>query len=85
MSGLLTELTCPYAVLTSGDVSQRLLNKTNCCLLLSKESCISACGMYLVLDLQCIRKHEEMDAFIELTVGPLFDPELLRALLDLSL
>ncbi|XP_030235098.1 protein FAM98A [Gadus morhua] len=35
MSGLLTELTCPYAVLTSGDVSQRLLNKTNCCLLLT--------------------------------------------------
>lgn len=37
VSGLLSELACPISVLTSGDVSQRLLNKTNCCLLLSKE------------------------------------------------
>ncbi|KAK0144891.1 Protein FAM98A [Merluccius polli] len=35
MSGLLSELACPYSVLTSGDVSQRLLNKTSCCLLLT--------------------------------------------------
>ncbi|KAG7268492.1 hypothetical protein CRUP_000214 [Coryphaenoides rupestris] len=35
VSGLLSELACPYSVLTSGDVSQRLLNKTSCCLLLT--------------------------------------------------
>uniref|UniRef100_UPI003AAA9CBA protein FAM98A n=1 Tax=Centroberyx gerrardi TaxID=166262 RepID=UPI003AAA9CBA len=35
MSGLLSELACPYSVLTSGDVTQRLLNKTNCLLLLT--------------------------------------------------
>ena len=67
MSGLLTELACPYSVLTSGDVSKRLLNKTNCCLLLSKESCISACMMYLMGDLQCIFNLEGMDAFNELS------------------
>lgn len=35
MSGLLSELACPYAVLTSGDITQRLLNRTDCLLLLS--------------------------------------------------
>ncbi|XP_029925841.1 protein FAM98A [Myripristis murdjan] len=35
MSGLLSELACPYSVLTSGDVTQRLLNRTNCLLLLT--------------------------------------------------
>lgn len=35
MSGLLSELACPYNVLTTGDVTQRLLNKTNCLLLIS--------------------------------------------------
>lgn len=35
MSGLLSELACPYSVLTSGDVTQRLLNRTDCLLLLS--------------------------------------------------
>lgn len=34
MSGLLAELACPYSVLTSGDVTQRLLNKNDCLLLL---------------------------------------------------
>nr|XP_029525366.1 protein FAM98A [Oncorhynchus nerka] len=35
MSGLLSELACPYNVLTTGDVTQRLLNKTNCLLLIT--------------------------------------------------
>ncbi|XP_077468920.1 protein FAM98A [Stigmatopora argus] len=35
MSGLLSEIACPYAVLTSGDVNRRLLNKNDCLLLLS--------------------------------------------------
>ncbi|XP_051937062.1 protein FAM98A [Hippocampus zosterae] len=35
MSGLLTEIACPYSVLTSGAVTQRLLNKNDCLLLLS--------------------------------------------------
>lgn len=35
MSGLLSELVCPYTALTTGDVTQRLLNRTNCLLLLS--------------------------------------------------
>ncbi|XP_077439026.1 protein FAM98A [Vanacampus margaritifer] len=35
MSGLLAEVACPYAVLTSGAVNQRLLNKNDCLLLLS--------------------------------------------------
>ncbi|XP_061546864.1 protein FAM98A [Phycodurus eques] len=35
MSGLLSEISCPYSVLTSGDVTQRLLNKNDCLLLLS--------------------------------------------------
>lgn len=35
MSGLLSELACPYSVLTSGDITQRLLNRTDCLLLLS--------------------------------------------------
>lgn len=35
ISGLLSELACPYSVLTSGDITQRLLNRTDCLLLLS--------------------------------------------------
>ncbi|XP_073338627.1 protein FAM98A [Pagrus major] len=35
MSGLLSELACPYSVLTSGDITQRLLNRTDCLLLLT--------------------------------------------------
>uniref|UniRef100_W5KCG6 Family with sequence similarity 98 member A n=1 Tax=Astyanax mexicanus TaxID=7994 RepID=W5KCG6_ASTMX len=35
MSGLLTELACPYSCLTSGDVTRRLLNANNCQLLLT--------------------------------------------------
>ncbi|XP_029030995.1 protein FAM98A [Betta splendens] len=35
MSGLLSELPCPYYVLSSGDVTQRFLNRTDCLLLLS--------------------------------------------------
>ncbi|CAB1442142.1 unnamed protein product [Pleuronectes platessa] len=35
MSGLLSELACPYAVLISGNVNQRLLNRTDCLLLLT--------------------------------------------------
>ncbi|KAI1894403.1 hypothetical protein AGOR_G00115450 [Albula goreensis] len=35
MSGLLAEMSCPYTVLTTGDVTQRLLNRNNCLLLLT--------------------------------------------------
>ncbi|XP_035462652.2 protein FAM98A [Scophthalmus maximus] len=35
ISGLLSELACPYSVLTSGNVTQRLLNRTDCLLLLT--------------------------------------------------
>uniref|UniRef100_A0A7N8Y7D2 Family with sequence similarity 98 member A n=2 Tax=Mastacembelus armatus TaxID=205130 RepID=A0A7N8Y7D2_9TELE len=35
MSGLLSELTCPYTALTSGDITQRFLNRTDCLLLLT--------------------------------------------------
>ncbi|GAA6218668.1 protein FAM98A isoform X1 [Lates japonicus] len=35
MSGLLSELACPYSVLTSGDITQRFLNRTDCLLLLT--------------------------------------------------
>ncbi|XP_044070689.1 protein FAM98A isoform X2 [Siniperca chuatsi] len=35
VSGLLSELACPYSVLTSGDITQRLLNRTDCLLLLT--------------------------------------------------
>ncbi|KAK2832658.1 hypothetical protein Q5P01_016547 [Channa striata] len=35
MSGLLSELSCPYSVLTSGDITQRLLDRTDCLLLLT--------------------------------------------------
>ncbi|XP_041638363.1 protein FAM98A [Cheilinus undulatus] len=35
MSGLLSELSCPYSVLTSGDIAQRFLSKTDCLLLLT--------------------------------------------------
>jgi len=42
MSGLLSELACPYAVLARGDVTQRLLNRTDCLLLLSRITAL--CG-----------------------------------------
>uniref|UniRef100_G3NCG8 Family with sequence similarity 98 member A n=1 Tax=Gasterosteus aculeatus TaxID=69293 RepID=G3NCG8_GASAC len=45
MSGLLSELACPYSVLTSGDVTKRLLNRTDCLLLLT----------YLVSELEASR------------------------------
>uniref|UniRef100_A0A1A8HWL1 Family with sequence similarity 98, member A n=3 Tax=Nothobranchius kuhntae TaxID=321403 RepID=A0A1A8HWL1_NOTKU len=35
MSGLLSELACPYAVLTSGDITQRFLRRTDSLLLLT--------------------------------------------------
>ncbi|KAM9847550.1 protein FAM98A [Aulostomus maculatus] len=35
MSGLLSELACPYTVLTTGDITQRFLNRNDCLLLLS--------------------------------------------------
>ncbi|XP_067901455.1 protein FAM98A [Heterodontus francisci] len=35
MSGLLAEMNCPYSVLTTGDVTKRLVNKNNCLLLLT--------------------------------------------------
>lgn len=35
MSGLLTELSCPYAVLITGDITERFLSKDDCLLLLS--------------------------------------------------
>uniref|UniRef100_A0A8B9NFY6 Uncharacterized protein n=1 Tax=Accipiter nisus TaxID=211598 RepID=A0A8B9NFY6_9AVES len=43
MSGLLAEMNCPYASLTSGDVTKRLHNQKNCLLLLSKlKGCLQA-------------------------------------------
>ncbi|KAM8860218.1 protein FAM98A isoform 1-T1 [Spinachia spinachia] len=45
MSGLLSELACPYSVLTSGDITKRLLNRTDCLLLLT----------YLVSELEASR------------------------------
>lgn len=38
MSGLLSELACPYSVLVTGDITQRFLNKDDCLLLLSRTS-----------------------------------------------
>ncbi|TNM99778.1 hypothetical protein fugu_012811 [Takifugu bimaculatus] len=35
MSGLLSELACPYPVLVTGDITQRFLNKDDCLLLLT--------------------------------------------------
>lgn len=35
MSGLLSELSCPYPVLVSGDLTQRFLHKNHCLLLIS--------------------------------------------------
>ncbi|KAM4730326.1 protein FAM98A [Anableps anableps] len=35
MSGLLSELACPYSTLTSGDVTQRFLRRTDCLLLIT--------------------------------------------------
>ncbi|XP_072266543.1 protein FAM98A [Pyxicephalus adspersus] len=45
MSGLLTEMNCPYSTLTSGDVTKRLLDKKNCLLLLT----------YLLSELEAVR------------------------------
>ncbi|XP_066552970.1 protein FAM98A [Amia ocellicauda] len=45
MSGLLSEMMCPYSVLTSGDVTKRLLNKNNCLLLIT----------YLISELEASR------------------------------
>ncbi|KAM6916543.1 protein FAM98A [Xenentodon cancila] len=45
MSGLLSELACPYPVLTSGDLTQRFLNRNDCLLLLT----------FLVSDLEASR------------------------------
>ncbi|XP_072247678.1 protein FAM98A [Leuresthes tenuis] len=35
MSGLLSELACPYPVLTSGDITKRFLSRTDCLLLIT--------------------------------------------------
>ncbi|KAL7383119.1 hypothetical protein ABVT39_005047 [Epinephelus coioides] len=35
MSGLLSELSCPYSALTSGNITQRFLKRTDCLLLLT--------------------------------------------------
>ncbi|KAF1376077.1 hypothetical protein PFLUV_G00226880 [Perca fluviatilis] len=45
MSGLLSELACPYSILTSGDITQRFLNRTDCLLLIT----------FLVSDLEASR------------------------------
>ncbi|XP_052661778.1 protein FAM98A isoform X1 [Harpia harpyja] len=45
MSGLLAEMNCPYASLTSGDVTKRLHNQKNCLLLLT----------YLISELEAAR------------------------------
>ncbi|MED6249991.1 Protein fam98a [Ataeniobius toweri] len=35
MSGFLSELACPYSTLTTGDITQRFLSRTDCLLLIS--------------------------------------------------
>ncbi|KAH0622581.1 hypothetical protein JD844_024995 [Phrynosoma platyrhinos] len=45
MSGLLSEMNCPYTTLTSGDVTKRLLNQRNCLLVLT----------YLISELEAAR------------------------------
>lgn len=52
MSGLLSELACPYTVLTSGDLSHRFLTRTDCLLLLSMTSTISTPLQVVAVDLQ---------------------------------
>lgn len=50
MSGLLSELACPYPVLTSGDVTQRLVSRTDCLLLLSTTSFIYQVEVFRATD-----------------------------------
>ncbi|XP_048125005.1 protein FAM98A [Alosa alosa] len=68
VSGLLAELACPYTALTSGDATQRLLNKSNCLLLLTfLISELEASRMVLINQPQ--KKVEESggsDVFMEL-------------------
>lgn len=48
MSGLLSELACPYSGLTSGDITQRLLNRKDCLLLLSMVTSLSNLSVFLM-------------------------------------
>lgn len=58
MSGLLSELSCPYYVLSSGDVTQRFLNRTDCLLLLCTTSLVG-----LICALPHHAPHQDMSAF----------------------
>ncbi|KPP68441.1 hypothetical protein Z043_112882, partial [Scleropages formosus] len=68
MSGLLTEMMCPYSVLTTGDVTRRLLNKNNSLLLLTfLISELEASKMILVSRPQKkVREDEGSEVFLEL-------------------
>lgn len=46
MSGLLSELACPYSVLAAGDVTLRFLNKDDCLLLLGATPCAFYPGVF---------------------------------------
>nr|XP_057913877.1 protein FAM98A [Doryrhamphus excisus] len=66
-SGLLSELACPYTVLTSGDVTQRFLNRNDCLLLLSfLVSELEASRMILVNRPQKTTPESDSPAFHEL-------------------
>lgn len=67
MSGLLSELSCPYSVLTSGDLTQRFLNKTDSLLLLSfLVSELEASRMLLVNKPQAKAQDTGSPVFLEL-------------------
>ncbi|XP_017284002.1 protein FAM98A [Kryptolebias marmoratus] len=67
MSGLLSELVCPYAVLTSGDIAQRFLSRKDCLLLLTfLVSELEASRMILVNKPQKKAQESGSPAFLEL-------------------
>ncbi|CAK6973662.1 protein FAM98A [Scomber scombrus] len=67
MSGLLSELACPYPALTSGDITQRLLNRNDCLLLLTfLVSELEAARMILVNKPQKKAQDTGSPAFLEL-------------------
>uniref|UniRef100_A0A4W3K690 Family with sequence similarity 98 member A n=1 Tax=Callorhinchus milii TaxID=7868 RepID=A0A4W3K690_CALMI len=68
MSGLLTEINCPYSLLTTGDVTKRLHNKNNCLLLLTfLISELEASRMLAVNKIPEKKEEEEPSpAFVEL-------------------
>ncbi|XP_023677323.1 protein FAM98A isoform X2 [Paramormyrops kingsleyae] len=68
MSGLLSEMICPYLVLTTGDVTQRLLNRNSCLLLLTfLISELEASRMILVIQPQKqVQEQGGSEVFMEL-------------------